>query len=611
MALLLSCDSLTKVFGTKTLFAGISLGLAEGERTGLIGPNGAGKSTFMKILAGLEQADSGEIVKRRQLRLEYIAQQDVFDEELTVEQVLQNAVEGEHIPDREQLALISTTLGRVGFPDRYQVVRTLSGGWKKRLAIAQALIRRPELLLLDEPTNHLDLEAIEWLEDLLSSASFAFVLVTHDRYFLENVTNRVIELNRAYPDGYFSTSGNYSQYLEKREEFMAGQVSQQAALAGQVRREIDWLKTGAKARTTKSKGRIEEAKRMIGELAELKARNTSARTFAIDFNGTERKTRKLIAAKGVEKALGGRTLFSNIDFVLSPGTRLGLLGPNGSGKTTLLRLMTGELSPDRGQVQRADGLQVVLFDQHREQLDKEQTLKHAISPKSEMVVYRGKPIHVSGWAKRFLFRTEQLDQPIGMLSGGEQARILIAQLMLKPADVLILDEPTNDLDIPSLEVLEESLEDFPGAVVMVTHDRYMLDRMCTELLGLDGFGGSGIYADLSQWERARDAAREAHEQAASQAREQEKEQARKAAPPPKKPAGTKRLTWNEQREWEQIEGKISAAEAEVELCHRQMEDRAILADRSRLEEVCAKMHDAQELVHKLYARWQELEEKQA
>ncbi len=605
--LLLSSDSLTKSFGPRTLFAGISLSLFEGERTGLIGPNGTGKSTLLKILCGMEAADSGTITMRRGLRLAYVPQDDVFPEGATVESVLEEAIAGEHLSHREMLAQVSIIAGKVGFEDRYQEVATLSGGWRKRLAIARALITNPDLLLLDEPTNHLDLAGIEWLEDYLSDAPFAFLVVTHDRYFLENATNRVIELSQAYPDGYFSINGSYVQFLEKREEFLEAQRSEQASIASRVRREIEWLKRGAKARTTKAKGRIQEAHRLMADLADLRARNRAGRKIEVDFSATGRQTRKLVSFKGVGKSMGERQLFSDVNFVLSPGKTTGIVGPNGSGKTTMLRLITGELQPDAGSIERADELRYLYFRQHRQQLDLAQTLRRALSPKGDTIFYQDRPIHVSGWASRFLFRKEQLDTPLGMLSGGERARVLIAQCMLQPADVLILDEPTNDLDIPSLEVLEESLDEFPGAVVLVTHDRYMIDRLCDELVGLDGHGGCGLYADLSQWEAACDAAERREQERAAQARRRESPKPASEESKPRK----KRLTWNEQRELETIEERIMSAEAEVEAAQKQMEDPAVLADHSKLAEACARMDKAQKLVQQLYTRWAELEEKQS
>ena len=505
MSLLFRCTDLAKTYGPRQLFTGISIGFDDGERTGLIGPNGSGKSTLLKILAGLEQPDDGNLTLRRNLRLGYLSQLDTFPAGATCRTVLADAIEDPHLDEHDRDTQVAILLDRVGFADPDRPADKLSGGWRKRLSIARQLIRQPDVMLLDEPTNHLDLEGIEWLEKTLASADFAFLVVSHDRYFLERTTNRTVELNAAYANGYLSADGPYSAFLVKKDEYLSAQASLEQSVAGRVRRELEWLKRGAKARTTKAKGRIQEAGRLVEQLGDLKARNTVANQAGMDFVGSERQTRKLLWAEKVAKTLGDRELFAGVSFVLGPGTKLGLMGPNGSGKTTLIKLMVGELTPDAGAVKRADGLRVVVFDQARAQLDPNQTLKRALSPAGESVEFRGQTIHVSSWGQRFLFRKEQLDMAVRDLSGGEQARILIARLMLQPADVLILDEPTNDLDIPSLEVLEETLGDFPGALVMVTHDRYLLDRLSTELLGLDGRGGAAIYADRDQYERAKSA----------------------------------------------------------------------------------------------------------
>lgn len=601
MSLLLHCESLSKSFGIRTLFKDISISFDDTERTGLIGPNGSGKSTLLKILAGIEHYDSGSIMARRNLRMAYLPQEDRFPAGLTVQQVVLDAIKDEHADEHDKLTRVEIQLGRMGFERTDQLSETLSGGWRKRLALARELIKQPDLLLLDEPTNHLDLEGILWLEKLLANAPFAFLLVSHDRYFLENVTNRVVELNRSYADGYLSINGSYSDFLEKREEYLEAQSAQQRALASRVRREVEWLKRGAKARTTKAKGRIEQAGRMMEGLAELKARNAQSGAAQIDFAATHRQTRKLLVAKDVGKSLGGRALFEHLNLVLSPGMKLGLLGPNGSGKSTLIRLLAGELEADTGEVWRAEGLRVVRFDQGRRQLDRSQTLRQALSPMGETLVYRGSPIHVSGWAKRFLFRTEQLDMPVGDLSGGEQSRVLITNLMLQPADLLILDEPTNDLDIPSLEVLEDSLADFPGALVLVTHDRFMLDRVSTEILALDGKGTARPFASLDQWQAAKDE-QEQRDAAAAKAAAAPKPAPAKSAAPAKK-----KLTWNEQRELEGMEEKILAAEEDLHAQQRRMEDPAVLADHVKLREVCTKVDEAQKVVQSLYERWQELE----
>jgi len=598
MSLLLGSQSLSKSFGRRLLFNGISISFDDEDRTGLIGPNGSGKSTLLKIIAGLEQPDEGQLTMRRQLRLGYVPQEDSFPSGKTVQQIVIEALSKEPLDEHQRETRAMTLLGRMGFENFEQSAESLSGGWKKRLSIARQLVTEPDLLLLDEPTNHLDIEGILWLEKLLQNARFSFLLVSHDRYFLENATNRIVELNRAYADGYLSVKGSYSEFLDRREEYLSAQAAREQAVASRVRREIEWLQRGAKARTTKAKGRIQEAGRMMEELAALKSRNTQTGAAQIDFSATDRRTRKLLVAKNVSKSLGDRLLIEHLNVVLSPGMKLGLLGRNGSGKSTLIRMMAGQLSPDSGEVWRADGLKIVLFDQNRQQLDPSQTLREALCPTGQTVSFQGSSMHVSGFAKKFLFSTEQLDLPVGQLSGGEQARVLIARLMLMPADLLILDEPTNDLDIDSLEVLEESLQEFPGALVLVTHDRFMLDRVSTELLSLDGRGGSGRYADLSQWQTAQESA--SKEASAASV-------AKPASAPAAKTTGPKKLTYMEQRELEQMEAKIMEAEESLHALQRQMEDPAVLKDRNKLHDVCTQVDAAQKNVTALYQRWEHLE----
>ncbi len=601
MAILLTCDNLSKTYGPRLLFSGISISFADEERIGLIGPNGAGKSTLLKILAGEEHADGGEIIAKRNLRLEYVPQEETFAPHRTVRELMLESLADSHLDEHDRRVKAEILLDKMGFADIDRPAGALSGGWSKRLSIARRLVHDPELLLLDEPTNHLDLDGIAWLEDLLADASFSCIMVSHDRYFLENAANRIVELSRAFPQGYLSAPGTYSDFVERREDFLAAQAARQQAVASRVRREIEWLRRGAKARTTKAKGRIEAAGRMMDELASLQARNAAQGSAAIDFSATERQTRKLLECRKVSVALGGRPIITGLDLVLSPGSKTGLAGPNGSGKTTLIRMMTGDLPPDAGEIRRAEGLRVVCFDQTREQLDKRITLRQALlqGRAGDTLVYRDQAMHVSGWARRFLFHTQQLDLPIADLSGGEQARVLLARLMLRPADVLILDEPTNDLDIDTLEVLEESLEDFPGALVLVTHDRYMLERLCSSIVGLDGRGGHGMYGNLAQYQRAMETARAAG-----------KPGKRAPAPvPARSTASAKKLTWGEQRELEQMEQKIHEAEAAAVHWQQQMSDPAVLASHAKMAEVCHKASESQELVARLYARWEELEAK--
>ena len=595
MSLLLGCQSVAKSWDSRVLFEGLSFGIFDGDRIGLIGPNGSGKSTLLQVLAGLIPADSGVAAPRKQLRIGYVEQESTFPEDATIGELIRAVPLTEHLDEAELAARVSQTLGRAGFTDAGVRAGTLSGGWKKRLAIALELMKRPELLLLDEPTNHLDLEGIVWLENLVRGAEFASLTISHDRYFLENTATVMMELDRVYPSGLFRTPGNYSEFLIKKEEFLEAQARRQEALENKVRREIEWLRRGAKARTTKSKARIDEAGRLIDELEDLSQRAV-VRSARIDFTGTDRRTKRLIEARKVTKALGGRALFSDLSFVLSPGTRLGLLGPNGSGKTTLLQLLTAEREPDAGEIVRADNVRIVYYDQAREKLDPTATLRRALAPEGDTVIYRDRPVHVAGWAARFLFRTEQLELPVGKLSGGEQARVLMARMMLEPADVLLLDEPTNNLDIPTLEVLEDTLLEFPGAIALVTHDRYLLDRVSTAIVGLDGAGGSALYAECAQWE-----------QEMAGARRRERGSAAPAAKPAAQSAPKKKLSYHENREWEQMESRILDAEEAFKRAQEELQNPEGSADAAVMMTRFEALQSAQASVDRLYERWAELE----
>src|SRR5437870_9646119 len=591
--LLLSCEAVAKAYGTRSLFDDLSFGLFEGDQAGLVGPNGSGKSTLLKILAGDTAPDRGSRSLRGGLRVGYVPQDPAFPAGRTVDDVLTTAVA--RVDEEDRPGRVAQALGRAGFANGRAEVEALSGGWKKRLAIARELAAAPDILLMDEPTNHLDVEGILWLEGVLTERARAFLVVSHDRYFLEHVGTRMLELNRTYPDGLFEAEGRYSEFLARRDEFLRGQAAYQDALANTVRREIEWLRRGAKARSTKAKGRIKEAGRLIEELEDSRARAVGA-TAGIDFTASQRRTRRLLAARGVTKSLGGRRLVSNLDLVITPGTRVGLIGPNGSGKTTLLNVLAGVLAPDAGEIERADNLRIVRFAQERGGLDPGESLRRALAPEGDAVTWQGRSVHVASWAKRFLFRPEQLEVPVGRLSGGEQARILIARLMREPADLLILDEPTNDLDIPTLEVLEDSLAEFDGALVLVTHDRFMLERVSTVILALDGLGGATTFADYSQWEAARSTA------APTPRKTTEK-------PPERERARPRRLGYREQREWDGMEQAILDAEGAVEARQREAEDPAIVSDPTALQQRYAALDAARAEVDRLYARWAELEDK--
>ncbi len=575
MSLLFNCQSIAKSYGGRTLFKGLDLSIFSGDRIGLIGLNGCGKSTLLKILAGLELPDGGILAPRRGLRVGYVPQTCEFPD-LTPQEILMNAL-SEEIPEYERERLALTMLSKLGFSGKEPLASQLSGGWKKRLRIAVELIGSPDLLLLDEPTNHLDLEGILWLETLLAKEVTTYLLVSHDRYFLEQVTRRIIEIDKTYPQGIFAIDGSYATFLSHKEQFIKGQLQQERSQATKARRETDWLRAGVKARTTKAQARIDEAEAILEEYADIQARNLQKRAN-IDFASTQRETRKLLVAKNLSK----EPLFRKLDFTLSPGTRIGLVGPNGSGKTSLLRILAGEISPDLGTLKTAEGLKVVYFDQHRLQLPPNISLNDALSPKGDFVSFRGASIHINAWCQRFLFSPDLLPMDIGTLSGGERARITIAHLMLQPADILLLDEPTNDLDIPTLEALEESLLSFPGALVLITHDRCMLDRICNSVLCLGDPQRTEIFPDYAQWE-------------ASKPKEKPRVETTKSPPSP-----------SNKKELDRIERKITKLEAELRSLNGLLEEREIAENPSRLSEICTAITLVETQIEQLYLLWAEL-----
>jgi ATP-binding cassette subfamily F protein uup len=608
---ILDVQSVTKQFGAAPLFRAISLTVEDGDRIGLIGPNGAGKSTLLALLAGQVEPDAGAMAVRKRARAAYVPQDSRFATGQTIRQVLEAAMTAAHSGESEREGRLRALAGRMGFERLDAEAACLSGGWRKRLAIAEALVSEPDVLLLDEPTNHLDLAGIEWLEELLTSSPFAAVTVSHDRYFLETTSNQIVEVNRLYADGLLRVKGSFSRFLEEKQAYLEAQNRQMESLRNRVRTEIEWLRRGPKARTTKSKARIDTANAMIGQLAEIEGR-TTASTAGIDFAASQRKTKRLVEFEGVACDVPSteadpkpkNRLFAGLDFALTAGMKVGLVGPNGSGKTTLLRMLRGEIEPAEGTIRRAEGLRLVYFSQMRE-LDETVTLRRALAPEGDSVIHQGRSVHVASWAARFLFKGEQLNQPVLNLSGGERARVMIARLMLEPADVLLLDEPTNDLDIPTLEILEDNLIEFSGALVLVTHDRYLLNRVATTVVGLDGQGGIGLFADYAQWEAWVEETREQ----GSGNREQGTLTKRSLPEPASSPGTKKKLSYLEAREFASIEQRVEVSDARLKAARLRVEDPAIGSDAVALQEAVAELELAQWENDGLYARWAELTEK--
>ncbi|MEC7839265.1 MAG: ABC-F family ATP-binding cassette domain-containing protein [Chlamydiota bacterium] len=591
MSSLIGIQALSKSYGTQILFKGISFNINQGDRIGLLGPNGAGKTTLLKILMEIESSDEGVITKRRNLRVGYASQSPNFPE-LPIEDVLVQDIKNGNEHDLRTRARI--LLGKVQFTDHSQIASTLSGGWKKRLDIARALMHEPDVLILDEPTNHLDLEGILWLESFIQRERFTCITVSHDRYFLENVANKIVEINRCFPEGLLSLTGSLSDFMEHKEELLQAQVQKQKGLQSALRQEVEWLKRSPKARTTKSQSRIKNAYKMMDELSDIKQRNKVSKV-KVDFTASDRETRKLIIGNNLSKTLGGKELFKGVNVTLSPGTRLGIVGKNGTGKTTLLRILANMLKQDIGTMKYAEDLSLVYFDQHREEIDPNVTLRRALSPIGDTVNYRGNEIHVNGWASKFLFSPERLELPVRCLSGGERARILIARLMLKPADVLFLDEPTNDLDIETLEVIEQSLNEFGGAVVLITHDRCLMDRVCNTIIGLGIGAEPEFFADYSQWESATLNVKE------------EKVSKEKIVKPKTTPSEKpKRLSYKEQRELDGMEEAIMNTESKLENLKAQLNDPKIASDSDRSLKLYQELADTEHELEKLFARWEEL-----
>lgn len=593
MSLFFNCQSLSKSFGTRTLFRNLSFSIFSGDRIGLIGPNGSGKTTLLKILADEEKADAGIVSAKRGLKIGYVPQSCEFPDE-PPSAILLEALRDDERPDYEKELHVQTYLSKLGFTEKDTSAQRLSGGWKKRLSIALALINAPDLILLDEPTNHLDLNGIIWLENFLNKEAPTYILVSHDRYFLQNMVNRVVEINPVYPDGLISIEGSYLHFLEIKEDFIKGQLERERSLASKARRELDWIRQSPKARTSKSKSRVGEAHQLFKELSQVQNRNLQKKAD-IEFSASQRETQKLLVAKNLSKEIDGRCLFRHLDFTLSPGMRLALMGANGSGKTTLLRIIAGEIAPNQGTIKQADDLKIVYFDQHRMQLPLDTTLRRALSPNGDFVRYRGQEIHINGWCKRFLFSPDILDLPLSKLSGGERARISIAYLMLQPADLLLLDEPTNDLDIPTLETLEESLIDYPGAVVLITHDRCMMDRICNLFLALGNLEQTELFSDFAQWEASQ-------KEITSQEKPKEKKQ--------DSPVTKIKLSYAEKKEFDQIEGKIMQLEEKVSQLNLSLQAPELALNPERLQTLCTEVGLAENQIEQLYLRWEELEKKQ-
>ncbi len=627
----LNVQTLTKSFGSRALFEGVSFAVDEGEKVGFIGANGSGKTTLFRMVAGDEGVESGTIALKRGASVGYLSQEPEFGEGETIRGAVaggnpelqaalreyheiadQLALGGDHdrlLQRQSRLMTTIETLGGWGWESRVETMLTrvgldgwdrpvagLSGGERKRAALARVLLQQPDLLLLDEPTNHLDADTTLWLEDYLIDYPGAVMLITHDRYFLDRVVTRMIEVSRADLTPY---PGGYTEYLEAkavRTERMRVEEEKRAKL---IEQELAWVKRSPPARTGKQKARI---RRLGGTQAAQEAKRLPEIEVAdIRFGDPPRLGRTVLEMEGIGKGYGERTLISEFSAMLRAGERIGVIGPNGAGKTTLLRILLGQEAPDDGRVVRGKNTRVAYFDQKREDLDPDSTILQAISDQ-DWVSVAGSRLHVRSYLERFLFPTATHEQKVSSLSGGERNRLLLARLLLEEANLLVLDEPTNDLDLVTLQVLESALADFPGCVLVVTHDRFFLDKIATALFVFEGEGvvhrHEGSYDLYRRLREERQAAEAAIRVPARQ--QKERQEARSQA--------ARRLSYREKRELEEMEATILTAEEERDRLGALLQDPAFYADSpERVGEVSVAFREATERVEALYARWEELE----
>ncbi len=602
---ILTLKDLSKSYGSRPLFENLNVSIEAGERIGLIGPNGAGKSTLLRIIAGNVNADEGDVATQRGLRIAFMEQVPTFKTKSTV---LESILEGSaHSDEGSSLTLAYELISKLSLDGSEKIssetlVDHLSGGWKKRVALARELMREPDLLLLDEPTNHLDVESILWLEDFIKYSSFATITITHDRYFLQKVANRILELDKRNPSGLLSVKGHYEDYLEAKEELIKNQEIREQSLRNTLRREVEWLRSGVKARGTKQQARIKRAGELAEEVSELQYRNSS-KTVGIEFEALGHHPKKLLEAKNISKSISDRVLFENLNLILSPGSRIGLLGPNGCGKSTLIRVLLHQQKSEQGEVFHSDQLKIAYFEQNRESLDPKQSLIKAMAQHGDQVIYRGNAVNVRAYLDRFLFTQAQMNMSVGQLSGGEQSRLLVARLMLQDANLLVLDEPTNDLDLETLAILEDCLTEFEGAVLLVTHDRFFLDRVSTQILAFHPMadGRTEMFASLDQWQAW-------HALQIKGLNNNKKSQKTILNTSAVQNSGKKKLSFKEQRELDLMETNIQKIELELEKLNTQIQLPEVAVDAAKLLELSEMISATQAELDRLYTRWAELEE---
>ena len=595
---LLTARNLTKSFGASALLADTELHLKRGEKIGLVGLNGSGKSTLLKLLAGAEPLDKGTVTFRSDSHVAYLAQvPDLRGAVNLLDVALQGAARCRTPlePYERQLAA-EQALQQLGIREPHMPVQLASGGTQRRAALAAALLQQPDLLLLDEPTNHLDADTAAWLQAQLLDFAGAVVLVTHDRYFLQALVSRIVELRRGKLVSY---DGTLQDYLETRlDEVELGDRLEQSR-RNLARNELDWLRKSPAARSTKQKARIDRAVSLQHSDHEVK------QVVQLPYLQAERLGRTILETRALQVGFVGKTVITHLDLTLGRGERLGIVGPNGAGKTTLLRTLQGELPPLSGVLTQGKNTKILVIDQHRTGLDDSQTLLQAGAIAGGDVVTIGtQQMHVASYLGQFLFKTQDFGQQVGTLSGGQKFRLLLARRLQEPMNVLLLDEPTNDLDFDTLEVLEEALLQYAGCVLTVSHDRAFLDRVCTGILHVTGDGACEVHAGNYTAFLAR--------QAAQRQTERQRVLAARSGPTLATPGNAPpKLSFAEDKQLAGIEATIAGAEAEVVAAEAHLQEPAVAADHLQLRAAMARHAGATAAVESAYATWQRLESKQA
>lgn len=629
---LITLDNASLAYGHHPLLDKADFQLDPGERVGLIGRNGAGKSSLLKVIANESKLDDGTVWRAPDARIVYVPQEPALNPNHTIyeavaeglgqmqqllldyhavthnmslpgadiEALMERMQKLQHELDAKDgwgiQARVETVLSKLSL-SADTAVATLSGGWRKRVALARALVAEPEVLLLDEPTNHLDLDAIQWLEDLLLNFKGAVLFITHDRRFLNRLATRIVELDRGHLTDFV---GTYENYLIKKEELLAVEATHAAKFDKVLAQEEAWIRQGIKARRTRNEGRVRRLEQLRLERAARRERQGNVK-LALDSG--ERSGKLIAELDHVKKAYGDRVLIKDFSTRIMRGDRIGLLGPNGAGKTTLLKLILGELEPDSGTIQRGTNMNVAYFDQMREQLNEEATLADTISPGSEYVQIGNERKHVISYLEDFLFPPQRSRSPVKSLSGGERNRLLLARLFARPANVLVLDEPTNDLDIDTLELLESLLQEFDGTLFLVSHDRAFLENTVTQIIAFEGdgklteFGGG-----FDDWQRFTMQRAQAEAAQAKQKNEAQKRPANNA------PTKTK-LSYKEQIELEKLPDQIDALEKEQASINTTLADPETYKDAEKVKSLQARLNALDALLLDAINRWEYLESK--